>query len=409
MWNKIDGNQEVVRCTSEKDKRMLNHLRLLIVEDSEIDSELLEQKLIEKGYELECKRVDTSGAMQSALAEQEWDVIISDFVMPHFSGLEALQMLKDCGIDIPFIIVSGKIGEETAVEAMRAGAHDYILKGNLARLAPVIERELSEAESRRKRRQADEELEQLNNTLEARVIELVADQRRKDQILIQQSRLAAMGEMISNIAHQWRNPLNNVALIIQTMQLELDSGTISSEEIHRNIDEAMKVLLYMSRTIDDFSNFFHEDREKQTFNISTALNSALTLTSSSMECQHIHVEIETDNEVTAFGYQNEYAQVLLNIIGNARNACIERCVNNPRITIRITQENEHSVLYIRDNCGGIPEDILPKIFDPYFTTRGPDRGTGIGLYMSKMIIENNMAGCLTARNVEGGAEFRIEL
>ena len=119
--------------------------------------------------------------------------------------------------------------------------------------------------------------------------------------------------------------------------------------------------------------------------------------------------IESSDEVVAIGYESEYGQVLLNIITNANDAAKESKVPHPHVTISIARENQHSVLYIRDNCGGIPDEILPKIFDPYFTTRGPDRGTGIGLYMSKVIIEQNMAGKLTARNVDGGAEFRIEV
>lgn len=273
-----------------------------------------------------------------------------------------------------------------------------------------LEDEVAERrEAEKKIHRLNSELEQLNNNLEARVTEVVGELRRKDQILIQQSRLAAMGEMIGNIAHQWRQPLNNVGLIIQNVQLEYDSGTLTREGMDDSISEAMKVIVQMSQTIDDFRNFFREDKEKRGFFISKAVNRALTLVSPSLGNNNIQVKIETDDEVTAIGYQNEYAQVLLNIISNSREAMIERNVPDPCIFIRITRENDRSVLYIRDNCGGIPDDILPKIFDPYFTTRGPDRGTGIGLYMAKVIIEQNMDGRLTARNVDGGAELRIEV
>ena len=388
---------------------MTKPLRLLIVEDSLDDVRLLMRELTKNGYDLESEGVDTPEAMHSALATREWDLVVSDFVMPRFSGLDALRMLKESGIDIPFIIVSGKIGEETAVEAMRAGAHDYIMKGNIARLVPAIQQELLDAEIRRKRRQADQELELLRKTLEARVIEMVADLRRKDQTLIQQSRLAAMGELIGNIAHQWRQPLNNVGLIIQNLQIEYNSGTLTCEGMDRDINEAMETIMRMSHTIDEFRNFFREDKGKHGFFIRSALNSTMTLISQNLRNQNIKVEIEDDGDVTTIGYQNEYAQVLLNIISNSREAGIERKISHPHILVRVTRENGFSVLYIRDNCGGIPDDVMPKIFDPYFTTRGPDRGTGIGLYMSKVIIEQNMDGHLTACNVDGGAEFRIEV
>ena len=382
---------------------------MLIIEDSEDDALLIERELTKNGYDLVCKRIDTPEALQNELIAKEWDIVIADFVMPRFSGLDALKILKDSKMDIPFIVVSGKIGEETAVEAMRAGAQDYIIKGNLARLAPVVERELADAEVRRKRRQAEEDLELLHNTLESRANEMVSDQRRKDQAMIQQSRMAAMGEMIGNIAHQWRQPLNNLGLIIQGLQMAFNSGKLTSYEMESNIHEAMKTLMHMSHTIDDFRNFFREDKEKQEFIISKAVNRAVLLVSSTLSEHNIQVEIDGDETVTVNGYQNEYAQVLLNIISNSRDAGIERNIIKPVIFIRITMENGRSVLYISDNCGGIQDDVMSRIFDPYFTTRGLNGGTGIGLYMSKMIIEQNMGGHLTVGNVDGGAEFRIEV
>jgi len=389
---------------------MAKRIRVLIVEDSEDDTRILEREITKNGYELVSERVDTPAAMQTALTEQTWDIIISDYVMPRFSGLEALRILKESHRDIPLIIVSGKIGEETAVEAMRAGAHDYILKENLTRLVPAIERELAEAEVRIKQRQSDHELEQLHKHMETRVAEMVADLRFRDRAMIQQSRMASMGEMISNIAHQWRQPLNNVALIIQSIQVGFSSGTLTREEMDNDIHEAMEALQHMSRTIDDFRSFFKEDKEKKKFYISTAVRSALTLVSASLKNHQIQIELKNEEEeISALGYQNEYAQVLLNIISNAREAGIERAIHSPRISVRVTCENEHSVLYIRDNCGGIPDEVMTRIFDPYFTTRGHEKGTGIGLYMSKVIIEQHMGGSLTVRNVEGGAEFRIEV
>ena len=158
---------------------MTTPLNLLIIEDSEDDALLLERELSKNGYDLASRRVDTPEAMQAALSAKEWDVVVSDYVLPHFSGLDALQMLKESGADTPFIVVSGKIGEETAVAAMKAGANDYILKGNLARLLPAVKREMADAEFRRKCRLADEELklqeEQLRAS-EARYHAIIEDQ-----------------------------------------------------------------------------------------------------------------------------------------------------------------------------------------------------------------------------------------
>jgi len=259
------------------------------------------------------------------------------------------------------------------------------------------------------REASQDELESLNRSLEGRVDSAVNELRRKDQMLIQQSRLAAMGEMINNIAHQWRQPLNNIGLIIQNLQLSYESGTISHDEMENETRKAMAVIMHMSRTIDDFRNFFREDKEKQVFYINSAVRRALEFVSAAIESRGIRVTISADQDVAVTGYPGEYSQVLLNIIANAGDACAERCVSDPRIDIVTTIENGRSVVYVRDNCGGIPDEIMPKIFDPYFTTREPDKGSGIGLYMSKVIIELNMGGSLTARNLNGGAEFRIEV
>lgn len=266
-----------------------------------------------------------------------------------------------------------------------------------------LEEEIAEREA------AQANLEELNHSLEERIVRAVADLRQKDQTLIQQGRLAAMGEMINNIAHQWRQPLNNVGLIIQNLLFSFDDGTMTHDELKHEINTAMDVIMHMSRTIDDFRNFFREDKQKSGFVISKTVHHALEFVSAAFASRNIRVELEDNESVTACGYQNEYAQVLLNILSNAREACIERKITSPCIHISITSENGRSVVVVRDNCGGIADDIMPKIFDPYFTTRAPDKGTGIGLYMSKVIIEQNMDGRLTARNCDGGAEFRIEV
>lgn len=259
------------------------------------------------------------------------------------------------------------------------------------------------------REAAQKALQKLNHSLEERINLAIAELRHKDQSLIQQNRLATMGEMINNIAHQWRQPLNNVGLIIQNLQISYETDMLSSEEMTTEVEKAMAIIIHMSHTIDDFRNFFREDKQKEKFLVSTVIHNTLEFVSDALANRDIKVEVEEDHGVTAIGYQNEYAQVLLNILSNSREACIERGISTPRILIRINTENGRSVVYISDNCGGIRDDVMPKIFDPYFTTRAPDKGTGIGLYMSKVIIEQNMGGSLSAKNTNEGAEFRIEV
>lgn len=266
-----------------------------------------------------------------------------------------------------------------------------------------LEEEIAEREA------TQNNLEELNLTLEERIGKAISELRHNDQYMIQQGRLAAMGEMINNIAHQWRQPLNNIGLIIQNLQISYESGTITREEMSEEISKSMDIIMHMSRTIDDFRNFFREDKQKSNFSISRTVRKALEFASTSLASYNIHVELDDDETVNASGYQNEYSQVLLNILSNTRETCIERAITSPRITIRIASENNRSAVYIGDNCGGIAADVMPRIFDPYFTTRSPDKGTGIGLYMSKVIIEQHMEGRLSAKNIDGGAEFRIEV
>ncbi|KAA0890403.1 ATP-binding protein [Oryzomonas rubra] len=255
----------------------------------------------------------------------------------------------------------------------------------------------------------DDQLEEVNRSLERRVAEAVAELRRKDQMLVQQNRQAAMGEMISNIAHQWRQPLNAVGGIIQNIQLSYESGHLNRENLEFEVREAMEAILYMSRTIDDFRNFFRPGKDKAVFSLNRVVAKSIELVGASLRNNGIAIDLEEDQEVSAVGYDNEYSQVLLNIINNAKDALLGHGGAAPRIHIRVFSDNGRSVVTIRDNGGGIPDSILPKIFDPYFTTKEPGKGTGIGLCMSKVIIEQNMGGKLTAGTVGDGAEFRIEL
>jgi signal transduction histidine kinase len=233
--------------------------------------------------------------------------------------------------------------------------------------------------------------------------------REREQQLLQQSRLAAMGEMINNIAHQWRQPLNVLGLWVQQMPIVFDMGSFSKEYLSSIVTNSMEQINYMSRTIDEFRNFFKPDKEKIDFTIRETVAKAVALVENSFKIQKIGIDVHADSNPSIYGYQNEYSQVLLNIIMNAKDELLTNSSDNATITITISREHGNGVVTIADNGGGIPQGIMSKIFEPYFTTKGPDRGTGVGLFMSKAIIEKNMGGRLTARNIAKGAEFRIEV
>ena len=266
-----------------------------------------------------------------------------------------------------------------------------------------LEQEIAE------RQKAQDELQLLNSSLAERIESAIAELRQKDNLLIHQSRLAAMGELLNSIAHQWRQPLNNIAAYVQNIQYLNKAGELTQEEIDQDIKAVMDILFYMSHTIDDFRSFFVKDRSKREFVLLEIVEKTLNLSKSALDDKNIKVSVEAAADVRAIGYPNEYAQTLMNILYNARDALLAQQTAEPEITITIWQEADCSVLTVQDNAGGIPPHVLPHIFEPYFTTKGPSQGTGIGLYMAKTMIEHNMGGRLTAGNIDNGAEFRIEL
>jgi signal transduction histidine kinase len=252
-----------------------------------------------------------------------------------------------------------------------------------------------------------EQLEELNRNLEKKVREEVSKNRKKDLLLIRQSRQAAMGEMIGNIAHQWRQPLTIAALLIQDLAECYNYGEFTKEYLDTTIAKTMQVIHQMSQTIDDFRHFFRPDKEKCIFQVHEAIDKSLALIESHLQYHGIAVKVEIDDDAPIVGYPTEYAQVINNILTNAKEAFLERETMTPEIRINAFRENSRSVVTITDNAGGISKRVLHKIFEPYFTTK--DMGTGIGLFMAKNLIEKNMKGTLNAKNVDGGTEFRIEV
>jgi len=236
------------------------------------------------------------------------------------------------------------------------------------------------------------------------------DQRlQQEQILIQQSKLASMGEMIGNIAHQWRQPLAQISAIHMNMKVTHDFNKFTKEYLEGKIKEANKLTSYMSQTISDFQNFFKPQGEKECFSIEKACKDAYFILESSLKYHGIKVDFEVEQDSDVYGYKNEYSQVILNILSNAKDVLLERQVENPSINVQIKEGENFTIVKIKDNGGGVKAEILDKIFEPYFTTRHKTQGTGIGLYMSKNIIERNMNGYINVRNVDDGALFTIKV
>jgi two-component system, chemotaxis family, CheB/CheR fusion protein len=257
-----------------------------------------------------------------------------------------------------------------------------------------------------------QELEQTYFNLEQQTrerIRTMEELRQKDQLMIQQSRMAAMGEMLGNIAHQWRQPLNVLGLHIQELRMAYKLGKFNGDLLERGVGKSMEIIQHMSQTIDDFRDFMILGKEKKLFPVDEAVRKSVSLIDASLRERHIVLDIDCTGEPQIYGHPNEYGQVILNILMNAKDAFEEAHKGGGRIAIRCWAEDGRAVVTVTDDAGGIKEEIIDKIFDAYFTTKPLGTGTGVGLFMSNNIIVKSMGGRLSARNVEGGAEFRIEV
>jgi C4-dicarboxylate-specific signal transduction histidine kinase len=251
------------------------------------------------------------------------------------------------------------------------------------------------------------QLQELNNSLERRVFEEIDKNREKEQLLVQKSRFIALGEMISNIAHQWRQPLSELSSLLMSIKFKHDMGKLDSDAMARKSQEAEKVIDFMSHTIDDFRNFFMPKKDRQEFYVSKSVDSVMTIISSALSNNNIQVNIAIDKNLKLNTFKNEYEQVILNVISNAKDVLISQNSKDPMIKIYAQKSGNLIELFIEDNGGGITVKPRNKIFEPYFTTKEDSDGTGIGLYMSKIIVDKNMHGKLRVRNTGVGARFEI--
>ena len=256
----------------------------------------------------------------------------------------------------------------------------------------------------------EEETQELKDSIEQKIDNAIKEARQKDQIIYQNARLASMGEMIANIAHQWRQPLNALTLLIQSFGTKSMTGKLTKEFIDTQVDEGLRLAISMSDTIEDFRNFFSINREKEHFDLKDAINSTLDMSSFFLKDENIEIEVDAKEGLKIYGYTNEFSQVLLNLINNAReNFKYKGISNDKRIFIKVYKSQDYIKVDFIDNGGGINENIIDRIFEPYFTTKHKSIGTGIGLYMSKQIIETQMHGKIEVENIDydfGGKDYR---
>lgn len=268
------------------------------------------------------------------------------------------------------------------------------IAGNIQRLHHKLEEEVEEK---------TRELRQLNEQLERRIAKEVKNSQEKDRIMYQQSRLAAMGEMVANIAHQWRQPLNALSVLIQGFQTRQMVGALDKTFVDRQSAEGLRIARQMSQTIENFRNFFQPGLKKEMFNVVYGVREAISLIENFFLQNRIFITLKVRKDLCLEGFSNEFSQVILNLLSNAHDALVAH-QNGERhilvlVTARRTPERLWAVINVVDNGGGVPANVIDRIFDPYFTTKHQSQGTGIGLYMSKQIIEQQMSGRLSVKTI----------
>ncbi|MBK7655687.1 MAG: GHKL domain-containing protein [Betaproteobacteria bacterium] len=253
------------------------------------------------------------------------------------------------------------------------------------------------------------ELDELNRTLDQRIRDEIFQRKAQENLLIHQSRLAAMGEMIGAIAHQWRQPLNALSLVMQNIRMQHSMGTLTDQSMDRMQEKSNQLVNRMSSTIDEFRNFFKPGKHAEAFNLANAIRASIDIMDGVFKNHAIALTLECDEAMELFGVQGEFSQVMLNLLSNAKDALIQSKQPSPEIQLRAVRAGSRVLIDVEDNGGGIDPQIIGKIFEPYFTTKEEGKGTGIGLYMSKMIVDGNMNGRLTVANTGKGARFMLDL
>jgi signal transduction histidine kinase len=246
-----------------------------------------------------------------------------------------------------------------------------------------------------------------NKSLEDKVRHEVKKNREKDRMMFFQSRLAQMGEMLSLITHQWKQPLNNLSLINQMLYLNHQKGELDDKGIEKFYRDAKTQIQEMQKLTEDFKNFFKPDREKKEFCLNDTIEHVIYLLQPVLDHEHISIESRISSRVIIEGYQNEFTQAILNIINNAKDALLRKDIQNRKITISLYEFNGFVKLSIKNNGGGIDTSLMDLIFEPYFSTKDENEGTGLGLYMTKMIIEEYMGGKISVSNDHDGVVFEI--
>jgi len=350
-------------------------LSVLIIEDSDDDTYLLVRMLRNEGFNPKYMQVWTEVTLREALSNNEWDLIISDFFMPNFSGLDALRIVRGLQLDTPFIVVSGVVGEEKAVEMMLAGANDYVMKDNMSRLVPAILRELAEALSRQEKKRAEQELEKYRNHLEELVHERTKELQDIQAELFRKERMALLGQIVGTVGHEISNPLGVIRNAAFLLHRKLDEHHDCQEYvkiIEREVDAANRIIANLSETTRAKSPAV------QSINLDHLMDEVIAgISLPAAVSFHYH---RNPRPYMLNVDRMQIKQVLNNLITNAVQAIGEK----GHVMVLANSKSDVDTIVVVDTGEGIPHETRESIFEPLFTTK--TKGTGLGLWISKEIV-----------------------
>ena len=379
------------------------NLKILYVEDNQ-EARDSTMELLTMFFKNIIIAVDGEDGLDKFKDENNKDIqlIITDINMPKLNGLDMISKIKEHNEDISILVISAYSEIEYLMESIKIQVDDYLLKPiQTTTFVSVISKIL-------KKIKLENENKEYKNNLEQLVQKQVDEIEKQNKIIYQQSKLAAMGEIIDSIAHQWKQPISTISILTQSLQIQCnldnDFNIENIKKCSKSVDLQIKHLL---STIDEFRNFFRPDINTQTVHIKEIIDSTLILLKDELIKHDISIDITGDTDIIINIIPNEFKHILINIINNAKDA-FQKIIKDKLININIKQDNKSVQLTISDNAGGIPIDIIEHIFEPNFTTKELGKGTGIGLYMSKMIIEK-INGTLIVNNNSNGAVFTIRI